>query len=190
MRPIPYRRRRRRGCRPRAAPGGEASYCQQQSPVRTRAELFYRTSIPPNEFRRSLRATAAACKAALRMAIVQIEPAPEQMHSPGPTETPPLDLRDLMPRRQLELFYGMHQPVDDGFLGRDVDILEAAGDEDFFGDRRALTQDVLGARIIGERGIERTLQALRRHAFLRRHDGRMNHEHGVGRTVTLIRGDE
>src|SRR5258705_5755387 len=122
--------------------------------------------------------------------MVQIEAAPEQGIPISRVPDADLYLGDFMTERELELLHGMDQPIDHGFLWRDVDILEASRDEDFLRYRSALAQDTFRARVVCERGVERALQPFRRHAFLRRHDGRMNHEHRIRRTITLMRRDE
>src|SRR5260221_11039436 len=77
------------------------------------------------------------------------------------------DLNDLIALRQQELPYRMHKPVDDRLFRGDVDVLETAGGENFFRDGCAFAQDVLRAPVIGQCRIERALQTLRRHVFLR-----------------------
>jgi hypothetical protein len=81
--------------------------------------------MPPTNPAAPTRDFSATCEAALRFVIVQAEAAPEQGIPEGANR---LDLRDLVTRRKLELLHGVDQPIDDGFLRRDVDILEAPGD--------------------------------------------------------------
>ena len=60
------------------------------------------------------------------------------------------DLDDLISARHFELRNFVSQAKFDRLLGREVDVLNSLGTQNFIGQGSSLAQDVFGALIVGE----------------------------------------
>ena len=67
----------------------------------------------------------------------------------------PLDLHDLLPLWERKLPHPLHQPEIDGLARRDVNLAVSARREYVIRNGRVLTQDIVGAIIVGQRRIQR-----------------------------------
>ena len=66
-----------------------------------------------------------------------------------------LDLHDVLPLWERKLSHPLHQPELDSLARREMNLAVTARREYVFRDGRVLTQDIVGAIIVGQSRIER-----------------------------------